>query len=339
MFRKLIVPLDGSDSAECALPYAVRLARAGQGGITLVQVAFAQPPMVVEGVDWGQDQAEALEDAGRYLRAIAERIADQVPVETVVVPNGNPALQILDQVRHLGADGIVMATHGRTGLAHLLYGSVAETVIAETAVPVFLVHARPGKPAVPSFDPLASRLMVPLDGSSFAEAALQLAFDLLGPAGELVLVTVVQPPDHVLRDNSGRVLAYLDQQAEAHFREGLCYLENVAHRLRQTHPDLHVSLDVRLDKPSTGIIAAAAERAVDLVVMATHGRTGLRRDAVGSVAGDVLRIGIAPLLLVRPVVEATARHGSPRPLNRIEAGIRADCPPNQGVANAQVAWP
>ena len=53
MFRKLLVPLDGSDSAERALPYAVRLARAGQGGITLVQIALAQPPLVIDGVDWG----------------------------------------------------------------------------------------------------------------------------------------------------------------------------------------------------------------------------------------------------------------------------------------------
>ena len=146
--------------------------------------------------------------------------------------------------------------------------------------------------------------MVPLDGSVFAEAALELAFDFLGPAGELVLVAVVQPPDHVLRGDSGRVLAYLDQQAAAHMREGRCYLEDVARRLRQTHSAIHVSVDVRMDEPSTGIIAAAAERAIDLVVMSTHGRTGLRRDTVGSVAGDVLRKGTAPLLLVRPLITA-----------------------------------
>ncbi|MGI9145670.1 MAG: universal stress protein [Chloroflexota bacterium] len=304
MFRKLLVPLDGSDSAERARPYAVRLGRAGGGGITLVQVAPPPPSMSVEGVDWAQYQGQAVEDAERYLAAVAETLRDQVPVETVVVPNGNPAAQILDQVRYLQADGVVMATHGRTGLAHALYGSVAETVLAESGVPVFLVHARPGKPVQRPFDPRAGRLLVPLDESVFAEAALDLAFDFLGPDGELVLVTVVRPPDHVLRDDQGRALAFLDQQTEAHMRAGRCYLEDVGRRLRQKDPDIRVSVDVRMDEPSTGIIAAAAERVTDLVIMATHGRTGLRRVAVGSVAGDVLRKASAPLLLVRPVMSA-----------------------------------
>jgi nucleotide-binding universal stress UspA family protein len=313
MFRKLLVPLDGSDSAERALPYAVRLAHARQGGITLVQVALAEATMSVEGMDWGSYQQQAVDDAERYLRAVAATLRDHVPVETLVVPNGSPALQILDQVRQLDADGIIMATHGRTGLAHLLFGSAAEAVLAESRVPVFLVHARPGKPVESPFDPLAGRVMVPLDGSMFAEAALELAFDFLGPGGELMLVTVVQPPDHVLRDDHGRALAYLDQQAEAHTREGRCYLEDVARRFRQKYPDTRVSVDVRMEEPSTGIIAAAAERAIDLVVMATHGRTGLRRDIVGSVAGDVLRKGSAPLLLVRPVMPHQAREAETTP--------------------------
>jgi len=300
MFRKLLVPLDGSDSAERALEYAVRLARAGQGGITLVQVALAPPSMSVDGMDWRQYQAQAVDDAEQYLAAVVRTLGDQVPVQTLVVPNGNPAAQIVSQVQSLEADAIVMATHGRTGLAHLLFGSVAEMVLAETSVPVFLVHARPGKPAQQPFDPRAGRLIVPLDGSPFAEAALDLAVDFLGPEGELVLVTVVEPPDHVLRDERGRAVAYLDQQAEAHTREGRGYLEDVARRLRRNDPDIRVSVDVRMDEPSEGILDAAADRGTDLIIMATHGRTGLRRVSVGSVAGDVLRNGRTPLLLVHP---------------------------------------
>jgi nucleotide-binding universal stress UspA family protein len=300
MFRKLVVPLDGSELAERALPYAVQLARAGQGRILLVRVALAPPSMSVDGVGWERDQLEAVDDAERYLRAIAERLGDQAPVETVV-PYGRPTVQILDQVRRFEADGIVMATHGRTGLAHLLYGSTTETVLAESAIPVFLVHARPGEPAEPTFDPRASRLLVPLDGSVFAEAALELAFDFLGPAGELVLTSVIEAPDHVLRDDRGHVLAYLDQQAQDRTRVARVYLDDVAHRLRLKDPDIHVSVDVRMDAPDAGIIVAAAERAADLVIMATHGRTGLRRATMGSVAGNVLRRGSTPLLLVRPV--------------------------------------
>ena len=228
-----------------------------------------------------------------------------MPVETVV-PYGRPAPEILDQVSRFEADGIVMATHGRTGLAHLLYGSTTEAVLAESPIPVFLVHARPGKPVAAAFEPKAGRLLVPLDGSLFAEAALELAFDFLGPAGELVLMRVIEPPDHVLRDDQGRAVAYLDQQAQDRTSVARVYLNDVARRLRLKDPDIHLSVDVRMDAPDAGILAAAAEGLTDLVIMATHGRTGLRRASMGSVAGDVLRKGTTPLLLVRPVMPASA---------------------------------
>lgn len=310
MFRKFMVPLDGSELAERALPYAIRLAHAGQGRIILVRVALAPPPMTIDGAGWERDQREAINVAERYLATIAVSLADQVPVETVV-PYGRPAAQILDQVRQLEADGVVMATHGRTGLAHLLYGSVAEAVLAESEVPVFLVHARPGQPAEPAFDLRAGRLLVPLDGSTFAEAAVELAFDFLGPAGELVLATVAEAPDHILQDKRGRVLAYIDQEAEDRTRGAQTYLEDVARRLRQKDCDIHVSVDVRIGEPDIGIITAAMERNADLIVMATHGRTGLSRITMGSVAGNVLRKGNTPLLLVRPVMPRSLEPSAP----------------------------
>jgi nucleotide-binding universal stress UspA family protein len=259
--------------------------------------------MTIDGSNWEYDQRQAVEQAESYLRAVAESLGDQVPVETIVT-YGRPAGEILDQVRRFEADAIVMTSHGRTGLAHLLYGSVPETVLAESPVPVFLVRARPGKSVGPAFDPLAGRLLVPLDGSMFAEAALELASDFLGPTGELVLVTVVQPPDHVLRDEQGRAIAYLDQQEQCSLSRGRAYVEGVGRQFRQKYPDIHLSVGVRMGEPDTGIIAAAAEHATDLVVMATHGRTGLRRNTMGSVAGDVLRCGSTPLLLIRPVIPA-----------------------------------
>jgi len=301
MFRNFVVPLDGSEWAERALPYALRLARAGQGRISLVRVALAPPPMTIDGAGWERDQREAIDEANHYLADIAEKFAEHVPVETIVA-YGRPVAQILDQVRRLEADGVVMATHGRTGLVHLLYGSVAETVLAESGVPVLLVHARPGQPVAPAFDPMAGRLVVPLDGSTFAEAAVELAFDFLGPVGELVLVSVIQAPDHVLEDERGRVLAYLDQEVEDRTREARTYLEEVARRLRLKDPDIHVGVDVQMGEPDAGIITAATERNADLIVMATHGRTGLRRITIGSVAGNVLRAGNTPLLLVRPAM-------------------------------------
>ena len=299
MLRRLVVPLDGSELAERALPYATCLAEAGNGQVVLVRVALAPPP---SGFDWEAQQVAAVHVAEQYLAKVAEELSPRVPTETRV-PYGNAAAQIIETVRESEADGVVMASHGRTGLAHLVYGSVAEAVLAGSPVPVFLVQAQPGEGAA-SFDPPSARLLVPLDGSAFAEAALRTAIDALGPTGELVLVRVVAPADHVVRDERDHVIAYLDQVQERIEREASEYLRSVGRQLASEHPDLKVRFDVRVGTPATALAAAAAEIGVDLIIMATHGRTGLQRAVLGSVAGGVLRTSRTPALLVHRVEQA-----------------------------------
>jgi nucleotide-binding universal stress UspA family protein len=299
MLRRLVVPLDGSELAERALPYAVQLARARLGRLVLVRVALAPPP---SGFDWEAQYAASITEAEHYLADVVEKLGPTVPVETSI-PYGRPAAEIINIVSELEADGVVMATHGRTGVAHLLYGSVAETVLAASPVPVFLVHAQPGEAAPVPFDPPAARLLVPLDGSAFAEAALATAIDVLGPPGELILLGVVAAAEHALRDEHHRVIAYLDQVQEALEREARDYLNSVARRVVQEHPGTRVGVDVRVGKAADGIATAAAADLADLVVMSTHGRTGLRRAVTGSVAGAVLRTSHTPVLMVHPVGE------------------------------------
>jgi len=292
MFRTLVVPLDGSQLAERSLPYAMRLAQTDEGRLVLVQAASAPVPA---------QKVNAVAGAQRYLTGVAESVATSIPVETVV-PFGRSANEILKAIGDYAADGVVMATHGRSGLPHLVIGSVAESILARSPVPVFLVHARPGSAPPEPFDPMAARLMVPLDGSSFAEAALEPAIKFLAPSGELILVCITYPPQELLMDDNRRqVLSYIDQQEEARSREAHEYLDGVTRRLRTTYPGMHVSIHTRMaDDAPRGIIYAATEVAADLVVMATHGRTGLRRAVMGSVAGEVLRTGGTPLLLVGP---------------------------------------
>jgi nucleotide-binding universal stress UspA family protein len=283
MFRTLIVPLDGSELAERALPYAVQLAAASGARLALVR-----------------STAIAREDAEEYLRQCAESIAPRVEVITAM-PGDDPATSILEQADQFHADAIVMATRGRTGLGHLLQGSVAESVLAHSRVPVLLVYARPGDDAAPPpFDPTTARILVPLDGSTFSEAAVYVARQMLGIAGELLLTTVARPPEHVERDESGHVRAYLDQQEESLTREAHAYLHQVIGELKVGDPDLHVTLDVRIGEPAEGIVAVEADRTADLVVMSTHGRTGVGRALMGSVAGEVLRSGRTPVMLVGP---------------------------------------
>src|SRR5919201_1556897 len=126
MLRTLIVPLDGSELAERALPYAIHLARARAGKLVLVRAALGPVP---SGLEWEPQQLAAVDEAERYLAATAERLVPTgVPVETVA-PYGHAAREILTLVEQSAADGVVMPPHGRTGLAPLLSCSVAEAVI------------------------------------------------------------------------------------------------------------------------------------------------------------------------------------------------------------------
>jgi nucleotide-binding universal stress UspA family protein len=307
MYRTLVVPLDGSKLAERALPHAIRLAQASGARLVLTRAALAAPPASLDGSDWEVQQADAVAEATEYLREVAESVSGQVTAVDIAVPYGRAIDSIVETVEDYDADAVVMATHGRSGFAHLLYGSVTEGVLARSSVPVFAVYARPGEAPSPSFSPANARLLVPQNGSSFDGRALQTALNLLGPRGEIVLVTVVEPPEHVETDETGRrVLAYLDQQEEACRRDARDYLGSVVEQLRKEGVQVPVKIDVRLGDPTSGIIMAAIDSQADLIVMATHGRTSISRAVLGSVAGTVLRTGTTPVLLVHPMQSLAA---------------------------------
>jgi nucleotide-binding universal stress UspA family protein len=298
MFRTLVVPLDGSDLAERALPYAVRLARVGRGRVILMRAAMAAPPRSLDGSDWEADQTLAVREAEDYLSKIAAEL-EHVPTECVVQYGRAPA-QIMQVVSDYHADAVVMATHGRTGLPHLLYGSVTEAVLADSGVPVLAVYAQPGQAPAAEFSPNNARLLVPQDGSANDAAALHTALEIVGAQGEIVLMTVISPAERLQCDENGRVLAYLDQQEEARRVEARDYLNKIADDVRVGRSPVGVKVDVRVGDPASRIALAAIEEAADLIVMASHGRTGLRRAVQGSVAGTVLRSTPTPVLLVHP---------------------------------------
>jgi nucleotide-binding universal stress UspA family protein len=118
-----------------------------------------------------------------------------------------------------------------------------------------------------------------------------------------------------MRDDSGRrVLAYLDQQEEALTREARDYLAGVAEPLRNGPTPITVKIDVRVGEPVSGIAMAALDTHADLIVMATHGRTGIQRAMLGSVAGTVLRTACSPVVLVHPNVAPPRNAGLEQPV-------------------------
>jgi nucleotide-binding universal stress UspA family protein len=318
MFRRVLVPLDGSERAERALPLATRLASAPGGSLVLLDVV-PQSASASISFDIVDPREDLRREARGYLRAVAGRpeLASVTAQTRVVI--GLPADEILSAARGDGVDVIVMCSHGRTGFAKWAMGSVAQKVAHHSAVPVLVLKQGIGtRLAFTAPQATSLRILIPLDGSSLAEAALAPALDLLtalGPSesAEVHLLRVVNPTiaydpvDHQ---------AYQDRTVRAALTESAyAYLTATAGRVRrqllETHPQAKVSWSVIVDdSPAAIITAAASGRAArgsdepkmpfDVVAMATHGHGVMGLRGVGSVTERVLTFTSSPILIVRP---------------------------------------
>lgn len=278
MFATLLVPLDGSPLAEAALPYAEALARRGDGRLALVRA--------VDG-----DEAEA-ED---YLRAVAARLeAGGLTVNAATVP-GDAAEVIAADADARNADLIVLASHGRDGLARLFVGSVAEEVVQRTARPVMVVPAEAAAPAAPFA--AGSRVLVPLDGTAASERALPVARELARSlGGELALLSVIAPPPPAMTELSVAATTYADFDLEGARRESQEYLDRTA-RAHGLDPAAAEAV-IWTGDAADGIAEAIRERDAAVVVMATEARSGLGRLLFGSTAADTLAQIAVPLVLL-----------------------------------------
>jgi nucleotide-binding universal stress UspA family protein len=300
MLKTILLPLDGSPLAERALTYAAVLARRCEARVVLVE---AVPSRSLPGVDPSDAQAELHRHAESYLNVAAGRLsAAGIATETHVVI-ADPVQAILDAAARQHADLIVMSTHGRGGLGRMLYGSVADQVLRRATVPVLLVpsiveHAWPAEgPRL---------LLLPLDGSGLATEAFASATLLAEPFdSQLALLHVVPPMPHPV---PGEGYAYASCGEDAEVAEAQRYLDNRATRFARC--GVSVSTSVVVGDPARVIGEVAREQNADVVVMATHGRGGLSRLMLGSVATATLRHTTVPLLLVRPSTAHAAEPAS-----------------------------
>jgi nucleotide-binding universal stress UspA family protein len=199
-------------------------------------------------------------------------------------------------------DQIDLTGHGRTGPGRWLFGSVTEQIVAGSQVPVLVDRAdqTQAEGQLELVMMRCPRLLVPLDGSTFAETVLSRAAELaLDLGGALDLVRVARRPRDVIDDPYGYLVGHVDQLEEGFRSRSLEYLEDVRQRLVARWPRLSVQISFRLGEPAVEIASAALADHVALIVMATHGLTGLQRSVVGSVAGRVLQHCRVPLVLVR----------------------------------------
>jgi nucleotide-binding universal stress UspA family protein len=301
MASRILVPLDGSSLAKQALSCAVTLARGLPAELVLLHAIWI-PPDVLEILDEATVKLNAIVDqleaeANDYLGALVEQLREAGLNVRHAVRRGPAAEAILDYALQANIDQIVMATHGYSGIKRWTHGSVAERVLQTARVPLLLVRVGERDLASDWQQPArCHRILVPLDGSSVAEQILPTVTTVAqAMSAELILFQV--PIAHVSGWMTGEwylpvhgVLETAEQDADA-------YLSAVAGRLEEQGLDVLTATEI--GSVANCIVEYAEANHVDLIAMCTHGRTGLARWALGSVADRVLRAGSTPILLVR----------------------------------------
>jgi nucleotide-binding universal stress UspA family protein len=300
MLKHLLVPLDGSRLAEAALPAAAFLSKTLDAWVTLFHVIERGAPQAIHGDRHLSDPAEA----SAYLDEVAARafppgVHAEQHVHTTEVED--VARSIKEHANELGPDLIVMCTHGQGGLRTWLLGSIAQQVIALGVAPVLLIQPD-GAGATPAF--ACRRLLVPLDGHTDHEQGLVVAAALARACAADMHLLMVIPTLGTLSGQHGtaaRLLpgatsAWLDmseEAARAHLRPRVIDLQASG---------LPTTAEVSRGDPAGAIARAAQHVQADLVVMGTHGKSGMDAFWSGSVAAQVSSRSRIPLLLV-PVRE------------------------------------
>lgn len=299
LFSRIVVGADGSDVSIAAIRYAARLAREHQGTLIICNAidtngviaqiagsgAFVDTDSVIDGMREAGETIlhDALAVAAQFGVTAERRLIDAEAAKAIM-------LLAKDEMATL----IVMGTHGRSGLPRLFMGSTTEALLRRSIVPVLTVRYAE-RPEVESRRCI-QRVIVGLDDSEPSDAALDVVFDL--PPADRIEVLVYSVADtetpvairysaafeRAQRDQARAIVDHAEQRAHARGVQVRSFVPN--------------------GRPADTIVEAAQHETVDLIVVGSHGRRGLRRFLLGSVAERVVRMSAVPTLVVRTHLEA-----------------------------------
>lgn len=298
--KHIFVPLDGSDFAESALPTAAALARRFGADLELASVVSDLPPVPLATGDGEILTRWFAEEEGRaeeYLRAKVGALTDQISGEVRPHVRSGPVSRTLESLAtESESDVIVLTTHGRGAWQRAWLGSVADSLIRRSDHPLLLLRTKRSDPAWD--DGIPTRVVVPLDGSTPAESALEAARRISDPERtKLSLLMVIHEPfplattyiPHAIEE--GALMETRKERAEE-------YLSAVASRMSEHAETVETRVRVAADA-GQGILEHLADTGADLVSVATHGRGGASRLILGSVADKVIRGAKIPVLISR----------------------------------------
>ena len=308
MYKKMLVVLDGSQLAEVVFPYAKELA----GRLDIDVILLHVYSLVTRG--YAPMYKAYIESAAKTIGTQAQQIQQSLSTSRNIKPvevrgevvMGYHADEILRFAEENAVDLIMMASHGRSGAQRWSIGSVADKILRAARVPVWLVHADAEK-TLP-YDQWPSRtLLVPLSGSDVSAIIIPHAKALAKQKGaplDVVLMEVVEPPitpSYYSPELTGIPLnwgQFVEQEIARSKKAAHEYLTDVEKQFRES--GINVSSLVLTGKPAEEIVTYAGKNPFTVVIMATHGRTGLSRLVYGSVAQSVLYGITNPMVLIRP---------------------------------------
>ncbi len=311
VFNNVIVPLDGSELSAQALPAASIMAKATGASMTLLR---SFEPIPYWQADAGQGRfrgsmAVAEHDRIAALLRAEKQLLEQRGVDSridVVASEGAAHESIINLANQQPDALIAMSTHGRGGLSRMLMGSVTAKVVRAVCNPTLIVRCNEKDcPVVPHH---LENIIVPLDGSDFAESALPYAQELATEFGARLTLVRTTPDSEYFRVNTewgaahdiSTMKQYDPENTATRLAEtAKAYLWRKADELSAQFQAFDVEAVHRLETPSETVIKLTHRLDNGLVVMASHGRRGIGRALLGSVADRIVRHSRMPTLLVR----------------------------------------
>ncbi len=306
MYPLILVPLDGSPFAEGALPIAMMVAEHHEAPLHLVAVhtVLARPLRLPDAPIYdGQLDDDRRAQLDSYLTRTAARLTTELGREVThatVSDDVSTAAAIVEEAERRGAGLVVISTHGRGGFSRAWLGSVTSELLRTMPVPTLVVR-NPAPDAAGTVAPSLARVLLPLDGSELAAAALEPALALVAPFQATVTVLrVVRTAESQLPYDQTFWTAAEQQVMEALRVDAQRDVDRVVAGLRARGLTVEGLVVLESDAART-ILSVAAERDVGLIAMSTSGRGGLARLLVGSVTDKVVRGADHPVLVVRPI--------------------------------------
>ena len=284
MWEKILVPLDGSDLSELALPYAEELAAAFDSEVVLLYVT--EP---------AEEQYRHMHQL--YVEKLAGQVRNRINKVSPLVLSGKPAEEIIGYVEKNDVSLIIMTAHGRSGITPWAAGGIASKVLHATKVPLLFIRATTPPQRKPR-KRLLSRILLPLDGSEAGEATVLYIGELMSRLrSEVILFGVVPAGQHIRTLGGLDYILYPEQHLELVKAEAREYLNQVYRRLKGKKGMVRVR--IRVGDVAQEIIKFAEENKASLIAISSHGHSGMTKWVFGSIAHKVVQASNIPVLVVR----------------------------------------